>query len=88
MKFQTCLNTLFVFVICLDLNVNSQFAQAASSIEDIGEVRDGVRHVTASEAAEILQLDTSIRVLDVRTGIEHHFGHIEGSVNVNYYSFS
>lgn len=88
MNFQTDLKVFFVFGICLCLNMNSQFAQAASSIENIGEIRDGVRHLSASEAAAILKLDTSIRVLDVRTGIEHRFGHIEGSTNINYYSFS
>ncbi len=49
---------------------------------------DGVRHVSATEAAEILQKFPSVKVLDVRTGLEYNRGHIADATNINYYSFT
>ena len=48
----------------------------------------GVRHVAASEAAEILKLHPTVKVLDVRTGFEYRRGHLPDATNINYYSFS
>ncbi len=57
-------------------------------LETYGSETDGVRHVNAAEAAEILKEYPSVRVLDVRTGIEYNRGHLPDSTNINYYSFS
>ena len=53
----------------------------------VGELRDGVLHVTAVEAAQLLDEKPDIKVLDVRTGFEYKRGHIEGAVQINYYFF-
>ena len=45
-----------------------------------------VRDVSAAEAAIILSENPEIGILDVRTGFEFNRGHLEGAVNVNYYS--
>lgn len=52
-----------------------------------GDFRDGVLHVSATEAAQLLKERQNINVLDVRTGFEYNRGHIEGAVHINYYSF-
>lgn len=57
-------------------------------IEAYGNDVDGVRHVTATEAADILEKFPSVKVLDVRTGLEYNRGHISDATNINYYSFS
>jgi len=57
-------------------------------IDSIGTLKDGVRHVNAVQAAQIIQSDPTVQVLDVRTGVEHKLGHLKDSLNVNYYSFS
>lgn len=59
-----------------------------TGIESFGTEKNGVRHVNATEAAEILQKHPTVKVLDVRTGIEYNRGHITDAVNLNYYSFS
>ncbi len=88
MKYRRYLITSCLLALFLSVGVISNFVHAAPSIEHFGEIRDGVQHVNAEEAAQILELDSSIRVLDVRTGFEYRRGHIEGASNVNYYSFS
>ena len=57
-------------------------------IEAYGSDINGVRHVTATEAADILGKFPSVKVLDVRTGLEYNRGHISDATNINYYSFS
>ena len=57
-------------------------------LEEYGNEIDGVRHVDAAEAAEILKKFPSVKVLDVRTGFEYNRGHLSDSTNINYYSFS
>ena len=74
-------------LIYLILSFVSALAQDAS-IENYGHVEDGVRHVNAEQAAAILKQDPSVHILDVRTGLEYKFGHIEGAENINYYGFS
>ena len=59
-----------------------------TGIEKFGSDKDGVRHVNANEAAEILKQFPSVKVLDVRTGLEYKLGHLPDSTNINYYSFS
>lgn len=44
------------------------------------------RGVNAIEAAEILEKNPDIKILDVRTGIEFRRGHLENAVHLNYYS--
>jgi len=46
------------------------------------------RAVTAVQASHILKENPDIKILDVRTGIEYRRGHLQGAVNLNYYSFS
>ena len=45
-----------------------------------------VRDVSAAEAAALLSENPDIGILDVRTGFEFNRGHLEGAVNLNYYS--
>ena len=58
-----------------------------AGIEAYGSDENGVVHVTATEAFEILEEYPSVKVLDVRTGFEYNWGHISNAVNINYYSF-
>ena len=55
---------------------------------ELGTVKNGVLHVTPAEAAQLIEEHAEIKVLAVRTGWEHNRGHVEGSENLNYYSFS
>ena len=45
-----------------------------------------VRDVSAAEAATLLKENSEIGIVDVRTGFEFNRGHLEGAVNLNYYS--
>lgn len=59
------------------------------TIEDIGKVsRNGVRHVNATEAQQILDIDSDVVILDVRTPFEFSRGRLNDAININYYSFS
>ena len=72
-------------VLAMALLCHSVFALEAG-IEGYGRDTDGVRHVNATEAAEIVQKYPSVQVLDVRTGFEYKRGHISNAININYYS--
>jgi len=63
---------------------------ASDGIErfDVGTVKNGVLHVSPAEAAQLIEQNTDIKVLDVRTGWEYKRGHVKGAENINYYSFS
>jgi len=63
-------------------------AQESADVLDVGTVKNGVRHVSANEAAQILAHNPEVKVLDVRTGWEYNRGHIKDAVNLNYYAFS
>ncbi len=74
--------------LCL-LGLFSQLhAQESADVLDVGTVKNGVRHVSANEAAQILAHNPEVKVLDVRTGWEYNRGHIKDAVNLNYYAFS
>ncbi len=51
----------------------------------IGELRDGVVHVDAAQAAELIRSSEGLKVLDVRTRPEFEREHIEGAVQINYF---
>ncbi|MEO1576767.1 MAG: rhodanese-like domain-containing protein [Pseudomonadota bacterium] len=56
-------------------------------IEATGTLKDtGVRHVTVDEAKSLVDAHSDIVILDVRTGREFKGGHVEGAVNMNYFS--
>lgn len=57
-------------------------------LEEYGTDINGIRHVTAADAKEIIEQFPSVQVLDVRTGLEYNRGHLSNALNVNYYSFS
>ena len=59
-----------------------------AGLEEYGNEIDGVRHVDAAQAADILKKFPSVKVLDVRTGFEYNRGHLLDATNINYYSFS
>lgn len=66
-------------------NANAQDA----TIDNIGKVSsNGVRHVNAKEAQQILDIDSDVIILDVRTPFEFKSGRLENAININYYSFS
>ena len=91
----------YLFAICIAITaLNFEALNAATVIEEeraktniveelkeLGQFRDGVLHVSATEAALLLKEKDNIRVLDVRTGFEYDRGHIEGAVQINYYWF-
>lgn len=52
----------------------------------IGTVKaDGIRHVTANEAAELIRQSPAMVILDVRTAAEFQQGHIKGAINIDFY---
>lgn len=53
---------------------------------EIGTEKNGVIHVDAAEAAEVLRHDNGIIVLDVRTRGEYDDGHLDGAVQINYFA--
>lgn len=75
--------SIYMFGISSQLLANDE-----SNILDLGTVSDGVRHVSATEAAQLIEQNADIKVLDVRTGWEYKRGHVEGAENLNYYAFS
>jgi len=82
-------NSNTAFFAYLLLAFHTLFNQAIATeegIESFGVQTNGVRHVNASEADEILKRYPSVRVLDVRTGFEYNRGHLQDSVQINYYS--
>jgi len=83
----------FFGILGLVLLVQNAFFVSAhaqdTSIDDLGTVAgNGVRHVNAAEAKQVLDSDTDIVVLDVRTPVEFKLGQLEDAININYYSFS
>ena len=93
-RFKTLFSILFV-VIAISSSTLSATTSTEESVvntteysKELGELRDGVLHVTASEAAQLLEEKPNIKVLDVRTGFEYNRGHIQDAVQINYYSFS
>ena len=71
-------------VLLLALLCHSAFA-LEPGIEAYGKDSNGARHVSATEAAEILKKYPSVQVLDVRTEKEYKRGHISDSINIDYY---
>ncbi len=60
---------------------------AVQSAQEIGHVKeDGIRHVSALEAAQLIRLRSDMIILDVRTPSEFNQGHIKGAINIDYYS--
>lgn len=60
-----------------------------ATIDKIGKLsNNGVRHVNVAEAQQILEIDSDVVILDVRTPIEFKLGRLENAININYYSFS
>ncbi|MBX2886473.1 MAG: rhodanese-like domain-containing protein [Granulosicoccus sp.] len=83
MKYQ--LQKRFFLVSVLALFIATSIAQQ-TSLDEFGELVDGVQNVSAEEASQILTSFPEVRVLDVRTGFEYRRGHIKNAVNLNYYS--
>jgi len=88
-KYKFIASGILTTLICL-LGLFSQLhAQTTNpDVLDVGTVKNGVRHVDANEAAQILAHNADVKVLDVRTGWEYKRGHIKDAVNLNYYAFS
>ena len=58
-------------------------------LNELGTLKpNGIRHVSVAEAKQLIEADTDVVVLDVRTGREFRHGHIEGAININYFSWS
>lgn len=54
----------------------------ASEIGTLGEY--GIRHVTAPQAAELIDTQKELVILDVRTPGEFNDGHVAGAINIDY----
>lgn len=79
---------LLVFVMIVGSTLGVAVAQDASPPSDVGVVKKGVLHVSPREAAQLLADDQSIRVLDLRTRPEFNRGHIDGAIQINYFSLN
>ncbi|MCV6604804.1 MAG: rhodanese-like domain-containing protein, partial [Porticoccaceae bacterium] len=47
---------------------------------------DGVRHINAIQAEQLIENNSGLVILDIRTAKEFIEGHIAGAVNIDYYS--
>jgi len=66
----------------------SLFSQAQPVFaQDVLEEGPVVSYVNAAQAQALIETDSDIIILDVRTKMEYNRGHIEGAVLNNYYSF-
>lgn len=61
-------------------------ANNESKNANLGAISDAVRHVSAVEAAQLIEQNADIKILDVRTASEFKRGHVKGAINLNYYS--
>lgn len=60
-----------------------------TNITEISTLKpNGIRHVDVTEAQTLITTNPDIIVLDVRTGREFRAGHIDGAININYFSLS
>ncbi|USG63199.1 rhodanese-like domain-containing protein [Sneathiella marina] len=55
----------------------------AAEIGTLGKY--GIRHVTAPQAAELIETQKEIVILDVRTPGEFNEGHVAGAINIDYH---
>ncbi len=56
-------------------------------IEATGTLKDtGIRHVNAAQASSLIEAHPEIVVLDVRTKREFDGGHLDGAVNLDFFS--
>ena len=67
---------------------DAQSSGVQNDTSNIAQQPVEVRHVTAVEAASLVQDNPEIVILDVRTPVEFKIGHLENAININYYSFS
>ncbi len=78
-----------VLMLAVQLLGTGKINAQEATIDTIGKVsKNGVRHVNAAEAQQILDIKSDVVILDVRTPVEYKLGHLEDAVNINYYSFS
>ena len=69
------------------LSIPVALAEDGADVE-IGIIKESdVRYVTSKEAASLIEQRPEMIVLDVRTAGEFRGGHIEGAINVSYFSF-
>lgn len=58
-----------------------------TAINEVGVLKsNGIRHVSVDQAKTLIESAPEIIVLDVRTPREYRAGHIEGAININYFS--
>ena len=72
-----------IFVIGFFVLVGPLSALQASEIGTLGKY--GIRHVTAPQAAELIETQKELVILDVRTPDEFDSGHVEGAINIDYH---
>ncbi|MEH6547544.1 MAG: rhodanese-like domain-containing protein [Sneathiella sp.] len=72
-----------LFLIGLFLIVGPVTVLQAAEIGTLGKY--GIRHVTAPQAAELIEIQTDVIILDVRTPEEFNSGHVEGAINIDYH---
>lgn len=78
---------LFILVLLQSAFVTSVISDEIKT--EIGDFKqNNVIHVTAADALQLVEENSELIVLDVRTPIEYKRGHIKGAININYYSFS
>jgi len=66
----------------------STLARAQNNTENAQAKPIEVQNVTAIEAAQLVQDNPEMVILDIRTPVEFKLGQLENAININYYSFS
>ncbi|UTW44145.1 rhodanese-like domain-containing protein [bacterium SCSIO 12696] len=69
---------------CLALAL--MFGVGANADVTVGKLKDGIRHVNAAQAGQVVQQYPDVVVLDIRTPKEFNDAHIAGALNIDYYA--
>jgi len=77
------MSTVRLLLIGIFILVGPLSALHASEIGTLGKY--GVRHVTAPQAAELIDTQKELVILDVRRPDEFKGGHVEGAINIDYH---
>lgn len=64
-------------------------ADDVQRFDEFGVLKEnGIRHLSVRDSKNLIAAHPDVVVLDVRTPREYRAGHIEGAINVNYFSLS
>ena len=78
--------TLVLFLVSFIFVASKVQAENNLANYGVGQIEEGVLHVSAVEASALIDRYDDIVILDVRTAKEHAEGKIRESINIDYYA--